>query len=466
MDIKTQGVERTLKFSSISKKPVSGYLFDILVILLMGGLLYFGASWQIFKTYTDAARYQCYALAFWQGMPALHLLPASQCSFMTKLDTGVTLITRNTIVQTMQHLGFPTALVQFVAAQSPALPYHALPHEYPLLTLLPFTPALLGPLYWYQVIFAVCMALFVAAIYLLLVRFHSRKAALACALYLIVGAWATALGRFDLIPSLLTLLALFCAVRARWNWSFALLALATLFKFYPAVLVVPFLIAQQRTQQGKWYALRRWGPLGVFVLVCIVVVVASLLLSVENTLAPLAYFGSRPVQVESLPASLLWLLSLLVKKPLTYGYTFGSLNMYSPFSSAVSLGVTILTLGGVLYTWWLQWRARIDLAIASLLTLLVIIATGKVFSPQYLIWVVPLVAYVGGMKVRWLIPWLLIGALTTWIYPYIYITVPGGLMFVPYDGRFFAATTARNILLLGFVLSLLISYSCKRPVSE
>src|SRR5579883_2680083 len=45
-------------------------------------LLFCGASWQIFWIHTDAARYQCYALAFWQGSQGTSHLPGIQCAFL------------------------------------------------------------------------------------------------------------------------------------------------------------------------------------------------------------------------------------------------------------------------------------------------------------------------------------------------------------------------------------------------
>jgi hypothetical protein len=106
----------------------------------------------------------------------------------------------------------------------------------------------------------------------------------------------------------------------------------------------------------------------------------------------------------------------------------------------------------------LQWRGKIQLATAALLTLLIVMVTGKVFSPQYLIWVAPLVAYVGRADIKWLISWSAIGLLTTWIYPNIYIMTPR-LSDVPLLPVFFPVTTARNFLLFGFILALLIYYT-------
>lgn len=263
------------------------------------------------------------------------------------------------------------------------------------------------------------MLLFVGWIYLVLLRWQSRQAALAYSLYLVVGAWATVAARFDLIPAALTLFAVICAVHKRWNWAFAVLGLATLSKFYPVTLLVSFLLAIQQTTQGKWYASRKWLPMGIFIVVCVLGIAISLLLSVVGTLAPLGYFGNRPVQIESLAASILWVCSLLGRTSLRYTFTFGSLNVLSSLSWSVTLLLMVLLVVGLLYTWWLQWRGHMDLAMACLVTLLIVIITGKVFSAQYLIWVLPLAAYVGQTnRSRWMFFWALLGIFDLWNLPH------------------------------------------------
>ena len=105
---------------------------------------------------------------------------------------------------------------------------------------------------------------------------------------------------------------------------------------------------------------------------------------------------------------------------MTFEFTYGSLNVVHVYSSFIGSAETILGVIGLCYIIWLQWRRKIDLAAATLLTLLVVMVTGRVFSPQYLIWIVPLLAYVGGANGSWLLSWAVIGGLTTFIYPYVY----------------------------------------------
>jgi hypothetical protein len=438
------------------RKRVLRYLQAILVLLVLGSLLCYGASWQMFHIDSDVARYQCYAVAFWQGWAGLQQLPSEQCTFVTHPDQSLTFVSQDALLHAMRQWQLPSGLIQFVATQSPTQAYHALPYEYPWPMLLSYSLGLIAPAQWYQVAFAIWMLALAACIYAVLQRWRSRGTALAFALYLVAGGWATAVARFDLIPAALTLFAVMCADHKRWNWAFALLALAALSKFYPVTLLIPFLLALHQGTQGKWYAWRTWQPIAVFVGVCLLVMGISLILSVGGTLAPLGYFGNRPIQVESLSASMLWICSLLGKTSLTYAHTFASLNVLSPLSSNVTLLINILLVVGILYTWWLQWCKHIDLGMTCLLTLLIVIVTAKVFSPQYLIWVIPLAAYVGQHNRWWVLFWTIVGLLTSWIYPYIYHMAPS-LALAPYVLLFYPATSLRNFLLLGFILAILIA---------
>lgn len=445
----------------IKYKRFARYLQDFLILLILGGLLFCGDLWQMFLKISDPAHYQCYAIAFWQGLSELQKLAPRQCAFLIHPDKDVTLITQDGLLHAMQQWQLPSGLIQFVAAQSSSQPYHSLPLEYPPLMLLPFSLALIVPDHWYQVAFAIEMLLFVGGIYLVLQRWQSRQVAFTYALYLIAGCSSTAVARIDIIPAGLSLFALIYAVQKRWNWAFVLLALAVLSKIYPIILLIPFVLALQRGISGRWYAWRKWLPVALFVGICAFVTTISLILSVVGTLAPLGYFVHRPVEAESLSASILWLLSLLGKTSLTYENKFDALNVLSPLSANVIFLLTVLLVFGLFWIWWLQWRGHIDLVMACLLTLLIVIVTGKVFSPQYLIWIFPLVACMGQGSRWWLFFWIVVGFLTTWIYPDIFVfSMVRYILLVPYLPQFYPATMVRNFLVLGLMLCMLISKSC------
>lgn len=447
---------------SLAKKSI---LWDLLIVGAMSVLLYYGTAWQLFTWYTDAGKYECYAQAFWHGTSVLKTLPVNklQCIFITHPRPETVFITNQALLEMLQADHAPSWLTAFIASQSPLLPLHALPHEYPLLSVLPFTIGLLVPAYWYQVAFALGIEVLVIVTYIVLRVYKSRSAAIAFALYIVVGGWSVALARYDVVPALLTLVALLYAERGKWRWSFTMLALATMLKFYPIVFVPPLIIAQHRAKFGAWHGTWStwWHSLRgveVFVLVCTTLTILSILLSVEGTLGPLGYFTNRPIQVESSASSLLWLFSFFGNQ-LHYVATYGSLNVISPLSPVISPLFTLMLGIGLLYTCWLQWRGKVTLPVSFLLTLLVVICTGKVFSPQYLLWVFPLLAYVGERKWRWLISWTLIGALTTWIFPYIYDETRNFVKVATLP-LFNPVVLTRNVLLIAFTVVLF--YHCAR----
>ena len=431
------------------------FLLDAFVLLAIGGLLFWGVSTQFWNRYNDATRYQCYAVAFWQGEDGLHALgldanPKSQCAFLANSSS-------TTLVQKMQERHFPTSLIKLVAAQSTSGPLHILPPEYPALTLVAYTLPLLAPAQWYQIVFAFSMFIMAAVIYLLLRRYRSTGAAIAFAVYLVLGSWATALGRFDLVPAGLILGAVLLGVRSRWKWAFALLALATLLKLFPIILVVPFLIAQQMQSKDKWLTWSRWSALGLFVGICAVVTAVSLFLNVANTLFPINYFLNRPFQMESIPSTFLWL-GGRAGRTVQWVFTYQSLNFLSPLSHVVSLLSVLLLVVGLVFTCWLQWRRKIDLPMACLIALLIIMVTGKVFSPQYLIWVTPLVAYVGQAHWRWLVSWVSVSLLTLIIFPFMYVNIV-------YIQTYYPVILLRDWLILAIVCVVLY-YAVRKPASS
>lgn len=396
------------------------------------------------------AHYQCYALAFWQGGQSIHRLPATQCSFFS--ESGVS----------------PHSL----------RPFQLLPFEYPPLTLSVFSLALLAPLAWYAVAFAFLMALVALLIYWLLQRYGPRGAALACAFYLVLGAWGTAEGRFDLIPAGLTLLCLLAAERRRWLLAYSMLALGFLFKIYPLLLLPALFIAEQsalkrfhrppaRLKPGAWpgelwLTLRgavhwRWRHMLYFWGVILAVSGLFALINFQGAvLSQWSYFSNRPVQVEATGSTALWLATLF-GHPVVIVKSFGSVNIISNLGHRVALISEAFFVLGYALVILQQWRGKLDLAQSFIAALLVFIVTGKVFSPQYLIWLIPLLAYNGFFNRLWLVLWGSISLLTTAIFPYMY-SLSQGLHRHAYVGDFIALVTLRNLLLLLVTLAVLFNW--------
>lgn len=158
----------------------------------------------------------------------------------------------------------------------------------------------------------------------------------------------------------------------------------------------------------------------------------------------LGYFADRPVQIEATGTALLWL-GAQFEIAAHAEYSFGSLNVVGALDGVVSQLSSVALVLGYAYALWLQWRGKLDLVQASIAVLLVFVATGKVFSPQYLIWIMPLLAYSNALDGFWLLCWGTISVLTSVIYPYLY-TRATNILLAPIVPGFLETILARNAL--------------------
>lgn len=364
--------------------------------------------------------------------------------------------------------------------------FHALPVEYPPLALLPFSLTLVPPISDFLALYAYWMGALVVAGYLAFRRWSTQGRALAYAVYLVVGAAGTLLARFDIVPALVTLAALWATERRRFDAAYLLIAAGTLLKLYPLFLLPIVLIAQAQAETAQahaagwrgealpavWRRIRSgdahsasslpaelWALLRAHPATKPVVRGAALALGVvalgfamalaldpRGALSSFTYAGARPLEVESVPATLLWLGSL-VGIPAQPVFSFASLNYVGPLDALLRpLAVVALPLVcGVVYL--RQMRGRLSAGQAFVACLCAVIVTNKVFSPQYLIWVLPLVAAVEGFD-WW---WLAVCAATTLVYPTLYQLSPT-LVAAPKLPLFMPALALRNLLLVALTV--------------
>jgi Glycosyltransferase family 87 len=299
-------------------------------------------------------------------------------------------------------------------------PFRSLPAEYPLLSLIPFTLTLLPPLPDFVSVFALWMLLLFLAGYSALRAREGGRVAEVCGVYLALGCFATVLGRFDLVPAAITVLAYWAARERRFTAAYALLAVGTLLKLYP-VFLLPVIVLEQYRLLGV-QPLRTAPPrpvvrgLALFAGAVVGVFALSAVLNPGGWLGPFVYNGQRPLQVESVPASLLWLSGLL-GLPVAPDHSYHSYNLVGSIARELSLLAQLALVAGCLGVYWLQLHGKLSMGRALTLCLLVVICTNRVFSPQYLMWVLPMIAIVDRDYDR---VWLAICALTTLIFPYAY----------------------------------------------
>ncbi len=201
------------------------------------------------------------------------------------------------------------------------------------------------------------------------------------------------LTRFDLWPAALTAVALALLLHGRARLGLGVLAAAVSAKAYPLVLL-PLVLAYTWRRRGR----RESGvALAVFLAVLAAIVVPFAVLSPGGLWGSFHRQAERPLQIESLGSSVLLVLHQLGAYAPTVVSTFGSQNLAGSLPDAVATVQTGLQLLAIAAAWALFFSrcgSSEALLAASAAAVASLVALGKVLSPQFAIWLVPLVPLV------------------------------------------------------------------------
>jgi len=216
-----------------------------------------------------------------------------------------------------------------------------------------------------------------------------------------------AIDRFDIVPAILALAAVYCFVTKRYVLAFVLLSMGTMIKLYPAVLFPIFLI--------PFIMNRNWKKVlkctAVFVIASLAVVVPVMILQPDLISETIMYHADRPLQIESLASSFIYLFGMLGLTSVTIigvlASGFGSDDLVGGWadgaaSAMMPLMIISIVAVYVLYAYALKkikgtgtGSDRLYLfANAILLSVMLFIMIGKVFSSQYLLWIIPPLLFV------------------------------------------------------------------------
>jgi hypothetical protein len=203
------------------------------------------------------------------------------------------------------------------------------------------------------------------------------------------------LNRFDLWPAALVVIALLALVVERPRLAFALLAVATVAKIYPLA-VLPVAAVHVLRRRGRAELGR---SLAVFALVAFVLVVPFALYGFGGLGYSFYIQATRHLQVESLGAQVLVAAGHLgVYDPTAVTGAPGSQNLVGRLADAVGFLSTAVEVAAVALVARLYWRGPDDrqrLVLAFGAAVVAFMTFGKVLSPQYLVWLIPLVPLVG-----------------------------------------------------------------------
>lgn len=342
------------------------------------------------------------------------------------------------------------------------IPYRDFGLEYPPASILVFAlPSLVAPagdFALYQRLFEALMLLCGAGASALVAVVLSRERAGPARLVagsLLAGLAPLLLGpvvlsRFDLWPALLTVAALAALLGAHRRTAFALLAVGTAAKLYPLV-VLPLAFAYVWRRDGRRAAVSAGALfLGVLALLLVPFVAAS----PTGVWAAVSDQVRRPLQIESLGSSFLLVAHQLFGFSLQEVNSHGSDNLAGALPGALAAAQSALVLAALLGLWIAFARGEMTperLIRYTAAAVCAFVAVGKVLSPQYLIWLFPLVPLVRGR--RGLVAGALLAAalvLTQLWFPRHYIELAYG-----FDARSSWFVLARDLTLVALLATLI-----------
>jgi len=391
------------------------------------------------------------------------------------IGLGIGIVSAIVVVLAAPMDGDPLVFLRIAdAIASGAIPYLEFPLEYPPLALLPLVlPRILvgvdAASMAYQAAFgtlSVAVTVATGAIVAWLARrgwsAQSVRDSLIVFLAIALALSANVIWRFDILPAFLTIAAVAAVAAGQPGWAGFALGLGVATKLYPAFLA-PVLIA--------YYLFgRRWPAAAIFGFALLTTVGAvflqAYLVAGSDALSFLNYQRDRGVEIESVVGGLALLAESIGGVNARVSFGFGSFEVESPVVDALAapafiaqaiMAVGLFVAGGLAFLSDARRHGSVrpgTLIAYVVATLLFVMLTNKVLSPQYMCWLLPFGALLPARQALLLV---VISVLTTVVYPLAFDALRAS------DPLIVALLNVRNLLLLVLFVWIIMPRRDRRP---
>ena len=202
------------------------------------------------------------------------------------------------------------------------------------------------------------------------------------------------LSRYDLWPAAITAAALAALVSGRSRLALAVLAVAVAAKFY-ALVLLPLALLFVARQRGNREALKAFTAFAV----ALALLTIPFLFGAHGLAQTGEAQATRSLQIESLGSSVLLVAHRLGAYAATVVSGPGSQNLAGGLPDLLANVTTVVQILAVVAVWLLYARGpatRERLLVAAAAAVTGFVAFDRVLSPQYLVWLLPLVPLVAG----------------------------------------------------------------------